>query len=388
MTLSRRTLLALGGGAMLATGAVAQSPLAILARFPNGTFLENLVVEPGGRVIFTNYFAKRLESWSPAGGHVPWAEVPAHPVSLTALDGGRHALAVHGVSFMDGPQAMRGQAALLVLAADGTVARRIALPEAVFPNGGLLLGGERLLLADSIVGRIWLVDLGTGEATTWLAHSSLAPDPAQPYPGANGMKRAGDWLLVSNSATRQLLRVRLAGSQPQGAPELLARMTGGVDDFAVARDGTIYATRTGDFGPTGNPATWQVLRVALDGAVTVFAEGAPLRSPNGVALDPQGNVVVANSGDSAVVTFSPNGRVLRTEAAAQAGSDGLVIMPDGTKYVSSVSQGGVSRIRPGRPAELIARNIPSAASMCYDAGANQLVIPMNEQNGLAFVKLR
>ena len=43
-------------------------------------------------------------------------------------------------------------------------------------------------------------------------------------------------------------------------------------------------------------------------------------------------------------------------------------MPDGTKYVSSVLNGGVSRIRPGQPAELIAQNIPNAASMCYDAG--------------------
>jgi hypothetical protein len=49
--------------------------------------------------------------------------------------------------------------------------------------------------------------------------------------------------------------------------------------------------------------------------------------------------------------------------------------------------GGVSRIRTGRPAELIARNIPSAASMCYDAQARQLVIPMNPNNGLAFVRI-
>lgn len=175
-----------------------------------------------------------------------------------------------------------------------------------------------------------------------------------------------------------------------GAPagELRVPQAPWLNDLAVARDGTIYATRTGDFGPNGNPATWQVLRIAPVGAVSVFAEGAPLRMPNGIALDPQGNVVVANSGDSAVVTFSPTGRVLRTEYAAQAGSDGLVIMPDGTKYVSSVFQGGVSRLRAGRPAELIARNVPSAASMCYDAGADQLVIPMNEQNGLAFIKLR
>jgi hypothetical protein len=26
--------------------------------------------------------------------------------------------------------------------------------------------------------------------------------------------------------------------------------------------------------------------------------------------------------------------------------------------------------------------------MCYDAGANQLVIPMNANNGLAFISLR
>jgi 2-keto-3-deoxy-L-rhamnonate aldolase RhmA len=92
-------------------------------------------------------------------------------------------------------------------------------------------------------------------------------------------------------------------------------------------------------------------------------------------------------GNPAVLTFSRAGQLLKTETAAQAGSDGLVIMRDGTKYVSSVFNGGVSRIRPGRPAELIARNIPSAASMCYDAGANQLVIPMNANNGLAFIRI-
>jgi len=56
--------------------------------------------------------------------------------------------------------------------------------------------------------------------------------------------------------------------------------------------------------------------------------------------------------------------------------------------VSSVVNGGVSRIRPNKPAELIAQNIPNPASMCYDEGANQLVIPMNANNGLAFIKLR
>lgn len=160
-----------------------------------------------------------------------------------------------------------------------------------------------------------------------------------------------------------------------------------INDIEVADDGTVYGTNSGSFGPSPDPALWQVWKITPDGKATMFAQNRPLFIPNGVAIDPQGNIVVANTGDDAVLTFSPAGKLLRTEHAAQAGSDGLVIMPDGTKYVSSVRNGGVSRIRPGAAAELIARNVPSAASMCYDAGANQLVIPMNPNNGLAFIKL-
>ena len=101
-------------------------------------------------------------------------------------------------------------------------------------------------------------------------------------------------------------------------------------------------------------------KIARDGDASIFVQGAPLRQPNGIAFDPQGNIVVVNIGNNEVLTFSPAGQLLKTENAAQAGNDGLVIMPDGTKYVSSVHNGGVSRIRPGRPAELIARNIPNA----------------------------
>ena len=160
-----------------------------------------------------------------------------------------------------------------------------------------------------------------------------------------------------------------------------------INDLAVTEDGTIYTTQTGDLGPNPDPQTWKVWEITPGGKASVFAEGTPINQPNGIALDPDGNIVVANFGNTDVLTFSPDGELLTTESAVQPGSDGLVIMPDGTKYVSSVSDGGVSRIRPGEPAELIAQNIPSAASMCYDSGANQLVIPMTSQNTLAFIPL-
>jgi sugar lactone lactonase YvrE len=174
-----------------------------------------------------------------------------------------------------------------------------------------------------------------------------------------------------------------------GAPAGEIRVTRSTwfNDIEVADDGTVYATQSGDRGANADPNTWQVWKISPDGTASIFVQGAPLNVPNGIALDQQGNIVVVNVGNPAVLTFSRAGQLLKTETAAQAGSDGLVIMRDGTKYVSSVINGGVSRIRPGKAAELIARNIPSAASMCYDAGANQLVIPMNANNALAFIRL-
>jgi hypothetical protein len=156
------------------------------------------------------------------------------------------------------------------------------------------------------------------------------------------------------------------------------------NDIAVAADGTVYASQTGSADGT---LPMRIYRISADGKASVFLEGAPLARPNGVAIDGAGNLVVVNMSDTAVMTFSPSGKLLKTEHAAQDGSDGIVIMSDGTKYISSVLKGGVSRLRPGRPAELIATGIPSAASMCYDSGANQLVIPLNPNNGVAIIKL-
>jgi hypothetical protein len=158
-----------------------------------------------------------------------------------------------------------------------------------------------------------------------------------------------------------------------------------LNDITVAADGTLYGTNT---GAADKPETWVVWKLTPDGQASVFVQGAPLNVPNGIEVDGDGNVVVVNIGTADVITFAPDGHVVRTEQAAQSGNDGLVIMPDGVKFVSSVRLGGISMMKPGAPAKLIAENIPSAASMCYDPDANQLVIPMNANNGLAFVSLK
>ena len=152
-----------------------------------------------------------------------------------------------------------------------------------------------------------------------------------------------------------------------------------LNGIAVADDGTVYASNT------RNPE--QIWKVTADGDVSLFAEGAPLAAPNGVAIDQDGNIVVVNVGDNAVITYGRDGEVVRIEHSVEGGNDGVVVTADGTKYVSSVRYGSVSRIRVGQEAETVASGIPNAASMCYDSTQNQLVIPLNSNYALAFVRL-
>ncbi len=169
----------------------------------------------------------------------------------------------------------------------------------------------------------------------------------------------------------------LATGEPHG--ETVVPEAEFLNGIAVAEDGTVYVSNTRE--------AFRVFRITPEGEVSVFIDGAPLNAPNGVAMDNDGNIVVVNIGDNAVLTFNPEGELINTEHAAEGGNDGLVILADGTKYVSSVRFGSVSKIAPGAEAEVIATGIPSAASMCYDSTQNQLVIPMNNHNALAFISL-
>ena len=93
-----------------------------------------------------------------------------------------------------------------------------------------------------------------------------------------------------------------------------------INDIAVAGDGTIYATNTGVGGATPDPATWQVWKITPAGVASVFVQGPPLKQPNGIALDGQGNIVVVNIGTSDVLTFASDAKLLKTETAAQSGN--------------------------------------------------------------------
>lgn len=230
---------------------------------------------------------------------------------------------------------------------------------------------------------------GSVETARWIGESGEGPLLNQPY----GSAIAAGTLYVAdrnggtgkNDPTRAVLRMYdLLTAESRGEVDIDSP---GLNDIAVAPDGTVYGTQTNAGGKNKGPDTWKVFRVSSDGDVSVLIEGEPLNEPNGIEIDGEGNIVVVNLGDAGVLTFSPDGELLKSEESAQPGSDGLVVLSDGTKYVNSLRQGGVTKISPNGTAELIATGIPGSASMCHDPESNQLVIPLGANNALAFVPL-
>ena len=73
--------------------------------------------------------------------------------------------------------------------------------------------------------------------------------------------------------------------------------------------------------------------------------GAPgeLQVPHGVAIDPQGRIIVADSDNKRLTVFDKDARFVKTIAAPSRG--GVAAMADGTIYVSDVNAGVVTMIR-------------------------------------------
>jgi DNA-binding beta-propeller fold protein YncE len=76
-----------------------------------------------------------------------------------------------------------------------------------------------------------------------------------------------------------------------------------------------------------------------------------LQLPHGVAIDPQGRIVVADSDNKRLSIFAKDGTFIKTLAAPSRG--GLVITPDGTMYVSDVNAGVVTVFKNDQIADIV-----------------------------------
>lgn len=120
-------------------------------------------------------------------------------------------------------------------------------------NGGCMIAPTVMLIADSVAGLIWQVDLaaeGGPAADVWLKHPSMDLDPHStfkpPQPGINGIRYAARTRFVYYTCTAQKLFMRVlvdpATAAAVGEPE---QVGGGTmsDDFVIDEDAALaYVT--------------------------------------------------------------------------------------------------------------------------------------------------
>jgi hypothetical protein len=87
--------------------------------------------------------------------------------------------------------------------------------------------------------------------------------------------------VLSNSARRQLLRVRLVDGAAVGMPEVVAQRPSGADDFVVAADGTVYTATHGVGLARLLPGAAMPQMIAASG---VEGSTAVALTPDGLAL--------------------------------------------------------------------------------------------------------
>jgi hypothetical protein len=186
------------------------APAEVITSFPVNTFLENLAIASDGTIFVTNHEVGKIVRITPDGNQQIHASVEGKVSGLAFTSNG--GLVATGWNADSIP-------VVSLITVDGTVETLLILPEAIFLNGITPLSGTQYLIADSYRGAIWLIDIAQRRGSIWLEHSLLARSNAENViPAANGLKRFGNFLYVSNTEKMLLLRIPVGN-----ADELVSR---------------------------------------------------------------------------------------------------------------------------------------------------------------------
>jgi sugar lactone lactonase YvrE len=162
-----------------------------------------------------------------------------------------------------------------------------------------------------------------------------------------------------------------------------------VNDLASAPDGSVYVTDSGlrpDFSPSGTDA---VYRIDPMGTLSTVARRTALRNPNGIAVRPNGRLVVVTfSKPGEVLTLARNGQLVGAWTLPAGQLDGVVILPDGALLVSSWEASAVYRVERGGTARVVVRNVPSPADIGYDSKRGRVLIPIFTKSQVVIQPLR
>jgi hypothetical protein len=263
----------------------ANTRLTTITTFPEHFFLENLAVRADGSILVTVLNHKQLWYLPAPDRGLPVTSTLVHTFDHLVMGIVETEPDIFYVATVDQATLDRFDLRGWVPGTPVKPTRVLTFDKPAGLNGACLLGPRVILLADSLVGLIWRVDLAddglTATATVWLQHHSMLPNPDSgftsplgPQPGINGIRYAARSNVVYYTCTAQKLFMRVsvdsATFTPLGQPEIVAADIM-ADDFCLDEDaGVAYLTTHTDN---------TIVRVPFESG----AEGA---TPSVVAGDP------------------------------------------------------------------------------------------------------
>lgn len=230
------------------------APAKVITSFPVNTFLENIAIAADGTIFVSNHEIGTIVRITPDGNQQIHASLEGKVSGLAFTTNAD--LVTTGWSADSIP-------IVSLVTVDGKVETLLNMPDAIFLNGITPLSGTQYLTADSYRGAIWLVDIAQRSNSIWLEHPMLArSNPENILPAANGLKRFGNNLYVSNTERMLLLRIPITAANQPGEPEIFVQQTN-LDDFAFDVEGNLYgATHIYN----------SVVRISPDGSTTIIAQ--------------------------------------------------------------------------------------------------------------------
>ncbi|KAI4089779.1 MAG: hypothetical protein LQ344_005144 [Seirophora lacunosa] len=315
-------------------------PVHVIHEFPKGTWIENIAVRPNDQILVSLSTSPDLYQIDP----VPYRRPPilvhsfAGYTSLTGIvevDPDVFYVVAGNFSFKKFEEFSPVFGSSSVFEVDFTNNSRVGKEEtketpavrkvADFPTADLLNGAALLsraagniLLADSLAGAVWKLNVRSGAAAKVMADEPLLKPRRSS--GVNGLRVRGSTLFFTNSDLETLNRVPInaSGSAAGAATAIVGGLA--VDDFTLDDEGQAYVAVS--------DATNEVVKVAVPGGgVTVLAgspqDQATIAGPTGAAfgrglLDRRSLYVSSTGGIQGYLggNFTVGGRVSRIDVGS------------------------------------------------------------------------
>lgn len=254
---------------------LALDPTRLVYQFPNDTWVENLAVRPNGSLLLTIstspdlYLIHPLDSdpkprlihhfssssWlagitetDPNTYYVVGANATYQTLSPTP--GSNHVYRVHFSPSSSPPE----------------ISVAATVKKAIWLNGLITLNPTTLLASDSTLGVVWAIDITTGVSRIVIQDPLMAPTPAFPQLGINGIRLFSNHTLYFTNSAQTLLAtipINLDGTAAGPAKKIASAPKGTFfDDFALNGHGDAFlSTQAGD----------SVAEVRRDGTTEIIA---------------------------------------------------------------------------------------------------------------------